>query len=281
MALITRHNVTPNEVVRMFRDVFEACSGGHYDLRADPLWPLREVREIQTRWVRSVLSTYNALVDAPIDDQVFQLVRTTPYVARHVCDEVYESTRILFWEAVRRSLLEGDHRMRTATRLICTVVHAAEMAVYLETDSAGPRVMSPAALWLFDADVEGLRSAHPPAGDEVAQLTWLAPELWDIIGPSRAWLEEQTREANQEAYEEFIREPDQETYEDFIRRSAEREERMLSAARVLWPEPEGYMQRGQELEDDRLRAQRPLDLRPFQVLPLDAEDASNEADRVN
>ena len=73
----------------------------------------------------------------------------------------------------------------------------------------------------------------------------------------------------------FIREPDQETYEDFIRRSAEREERMLSAARVLWPEPEGYMQRGQELEDDRLRAQRPLDLRPFQVLPLNAANSSH------
>ena len=217
-----------------------------------------------------------------MDDQVFQVMRTTPLVQQFVCDEVYASGRLLFWEAVRCSLLEamveGDPRMRSATRLVCIVVNAAEEALYAAEEPGVSRlnkVMSANALMLFDADLEGLQGADAPFADEISQLPWLARELWDIMVPLRA--------------------QEQESYEEFIRRSAAREARMLSAARRLWPEPpeptevtapsggseEATTSAG---EDQRMSARmRDLEaqrrLRPFGALPLDAEDAAHEADR--
>ena len=270
-------NLTPHETVRLFRSVFQACSSGLLDVRADPTCPVRVAHNIQTCWVRSVLRRYSPLVEAPVDDVVFQLMRTSPLVQQFVCDEVYASGRLLFWEAVRCNLLEamveGNTRMRSATRLVCIVVNAAEEALYAAEEPGVSRlnkVMSANALMLFDADLEGLQGADAPFADEISQLPWLARELWDIMAPLRV--------------------QEQESYEEFIRRIAAREARMLSAARRLWPEPpeptevtapsggseEATTSAG---EDQRMSARmRDLDaqrrLRPFGALPLDAEDAT-------
>ena len=132
------------------------------------------------------------------------------------------------------------------------------------------KVMSAAALMLLDADLEGLHGAHAPFADEIAQLPWLARELWDIMVPLRAPVVP-------------LRAQEQQSYEEFIQRSVAREARMLRAARLLWPEPPeptevtaGEDQRMSARMRD-LEAQRRL--RPFGALPLDAEDAAHEADR--
>ena len=276
-------NLTPHETVHIFRSVFQACSSGILDVRADPTCPVRVVHNIQTCWVRSLLRRYSPLVGAPVDDVVFQVMRTTPFVQQFVCDEVYASGRILFWEAVRRDLLEAmieeNPRMRSATRLVCMIVNAAEEALYAAEEPGVSRlnkVMSTDALMLFDADLEGLRGARAPFADEVAQLPWLARELSDIMAPP-IWLEEQ------------------EPYEEFIQRSAAREARMLDAARRLWPEPPepnevtapsgGSEEATTSAGDDQRMSARMRDLeaqrtlRPFGALPLDAEGAPHEADR--
>ena len=270
-------NLTPHETVFVFRAVFQACSCGYWDLRADPTVPVRVVHNIQRCWVRSVLRRYTALVEAPVDDVVFQVMRTTPLVQQFVCDEVYASGRLLFWEAVRCSLLEAmvqeNPRMRLATRLVCIVVNAAEEALYAAEEPGVSRlnkVMSTDALMLFDADLEGLRGARAPFADEVAQLPWLARELSDIMAPP-IWLEEQ------------------EPYEEFTQRSAAREAGMLNAARRLWPEPPepnevtapsgGSEEATTSAGDDQRMSARMRDLeaqrtlRPFGALPLDAEGA--------
>ena len=270
-------NLTPHETVFVFRTVFQACSCGYWDLRADPTVPVRVVHNIQRCWVRSVLRRYTALVEAPVDDVVFQVMRTTPLVQQFVCDEVYASGRLLFWEAVRCSLLEAmvqeNPRMRLATRLVCIVVNAAEEALYAAVEPGVSRlnkVMSAHALMLFDENLEGLHGARAPFADEIAQLPWLARELWDIMVPLRAPVVP-------------LRAQEQQSYEEFIQRSVAREARMLRAARLLWPEPPeptevtaGEDQRMSARMRD-LEAQRRL--RPFGALPLDAEDAAHEADR--
>ena len=178
-------NLMPSETVRGFRSVFEACNLGQWDMSADPSWPLREVRKIQTYWVRSVLRRHSPIFEAPFD-------------------EVWTSGRILFWEAVRRSL--SDQRMRSATRLICKVVKAAEEASCAAEDTGNPlshKIMSTDVEQLLDADLDALGSARAPFADEVAQVTWLPPEIMEIIGPNRRWVEERAHEIFQ-AFEEFF-----------------------------------------------------------------------------
>ena len=255
-------NPTPSETVRGFRSVFEACNSGQWDMRADPSWPLREVRKIQTYWVRSYLMRYSPLVEAPFD-------------------EVWTSGRILFWEAVRRSLYEaefwGDQRMRSATRLICKVVKAAEEASCAAEDTGSPlspNIMSTDVEQLLDADLDALGSAHAPFADEVAQVTWLPPELWEIIGPNRRWLEERAHESFQAAFEQSFQAAFDQAFEEsfqaaFEEAPAEPTEpteppeviapsiQALESGDATTAEGivfENYMTRGVKLENERMRA---------------------------
>ena len=237
-------NLTPSETVRGFRSVFEACNSGQWDMRADPSWPLREVRKIQTYWVRSVLRRHSPIFEAPFD-------------------EVWTSGRILFWEAVRRSL--SDQRMRSATRLICKVVKAAEEASCAAEDTGNPlshKIMSTDVEQLLDADLDALCSARAQFADEVAQVTWLPPEIMEIIGPNRGWVEERAHESFQafeesfqhESFEEASPEPTEPTEPpEIIAPSIQALEsgNATTAEGIVF---ENYMQRGVELENERMSA---------------------------
>ena len=237
-------NLMPSETVRGFRSVFEACNSGQWDMSADPSWPLREVRKIQTYWVRSVLRRHSPIFEAPFD-------------------EVWTSGRTLFWEAVRRSL--SDQRMRSATRLICKVVKAAEEASCAAEDTGNPlshKIMSTDVEQLLDADLDALGSARAPFADEVAQVTWLPPEIMEIIGPNRGWVEERAHESFQ-AFEESFQhgsfegaspEPTEPTEPpEIIAPSIQALEsgNATTAEGIVF---ENYMQRGVELENERMSA---------------------------
>ena len=237
-------NLMPSETVRGFRSVFEACNLGQWDMSADPSWPLREVRKIQTYWVRSVLRRHSPIFEAPFD-------------------EVWTSGRILFWEAVRRSL--SDQRMRSATRLICKVVKAAEEASCAAEDTGNPlshKIMSTDVEQLLDADLDALGSARAPFADEVAQVTWLPAEIMEIIGPNRGWVEERAHESFQAfeesfqhgSFEEASPEPTEPTEPpEIIAPSIQALESgdATTAEGIVF---ENYMTRGVELEDERMRA---------------------------
>ena len=149
--------------------------------------------------------------------------------------------------------------MRSATRLICKVVKAAEEASCAAEDTGSPlspNIMSTDVEQLLDADLDALGSAHVPFADEFAH------EIWEITSPSRGWVEERYHEFLQ-AFEnpfqiEFGQEASAEPTEpteppEVIAPSIQALESgdATTAEGIVF---ENYMTRGLELENERMRA---------------------------
>ena len=115
---------------------------------------------------------------------------------------VYKSTQIIFFEAVRRTLLfAGDDEDE-----LKTVMMAVELLMEAEREQ---HVQYPlmsketsALLSCRDNAWEHLESAEPPAMKDIAEVPWLAYEVYGLIKPNasevyRKLKDHQTRIANE------------------------------------------------------------------------------------
>ena len=175
-------NVLAREALRRMTLILQA-----WDPKRSGTWPLRQLRDVQQHWVRSLMMKYGAFLSHDIDDVGTHRVLRPPATYQHVLDLMYQSVRVLFWEAVRRALVGAndpeDRQVKYKVRVVCELIDVGEDSPHVRY-----KIMSLAVWNLFTLDSEGLRTT-PAELTEVSSVSWLATELYSVIEPIRHALE--------------------------------------------------------------------------------------------
>ena len=141
--------------------------------------------DTQTHFVRALLRAYSGMLSA----EYVSATESEPYVAivvrppkseNFVMDRIFMSTKIIFFEAVRRTLLRACYtpELWKTVKVIIELLKHAEMAPYVTCP-----LMSPQTEHLLSLDWDGLLAAEPPHMQEISEVKWLASEVYGLVEP--------------------------------------------------------------------------------------------------
>ena len=111
-------------------------------------------------------------------------------------------TQVLFWEAIRRSLLPEHELLTAKVRLVITVMTAAE-----DDASVRIRVMHPATARLPGMSMDELRRADPPLVTQINEVEWLGYELLSVLGRRHHEVRDRIVQAYRNEYERLFPQP--------------------------------------------------------------------------
>ena len=106
-----------------------------------------------------------------------------PLSQEFVLSRVYQSTQVLFFEAVRRTLLWAgvDEDKQKTVHLVVELVMEAERFPYVLYPLMSSE--TEALLRRSDDSWSHLETAEPPAMKDIAEVPWLAYEVYTLVRP--------------------------------------------------------------------------------------------------
>ena len=133
---------------------------------------------------RVVTETVSASGERKITYDTGERIIEPPLSQEFVMSRVYKSTQIIFFEAVRRTLLwagDDEDKQKTA-HLVVELVMEAEKEPYVSY----PLMSDETAALLSNSDDSWshLETAEPPAMKDIAEVPWLAYEVYTLVRPN-------------------------------------------------------------------------------------------------
>ena len=155
-----------------------------YDFMGPEPWPIAELREAQSAFVRALLAAYGPVV--PANPEGYFMSR------------VEFCSKVLFWEAIRRilerALVMSEERDRGSKDAAACLRKRASCAIrMLKVYEAGAGL----TMHIYSEEAEALlnlttkwefQNAEPPFKLEIAELGWLVDEMWFVFGSIRGQL---------------------------------------------------------------------------------------------
>ena len=171
-------------------------------------WALRKLRDAASYYVRTVMTTYGGMLTATYvsaQDSPDANVKIEPPLSQEfVMSRIYQSTQIILFEAVRRTLLldcEDEDRWKSVMMVVdlLTIAEREEHVKY--------PLMSKTTSALLDRCLQDvwvhLQSAEPPNMKHIAEVPWLAYEVYGLIEPNHFQLSCKLRDEQHRMYEEL------------------------------------------------------------------------------
>ena len=173
-------DMKPHELLSVIGSVLRQCPNQSPD-DFDIMRPLMQIQRAVALWVRSTLRTYGNVLHHEVDEVVFgpdNNPRQPPHVQHFVYDTVCLSAQSLFWESVRRSLLDSEQDKRTV-RCICEC-----LCCYEQEARVSRQIMSGYVDDLFGMSQQELETVLPPYAEDICQIPWLRLELFEVMSLS-------------------------------------------------------------------------------------------------
>ena len=158
--------------------------------------------------MRTVVTTFGGMLTATYvsaQDSPDATVKIGPPLSQEfVMSRIYQSTQVILFEAVRRTLLldvENEDRWKSVM-MVVDLLTIAEMEEHVKYP-----LMSKTTSALLDRCLQDvwvhLQSAEPPNMKHIAEVPWLAYEVYGLIEPNHFQLSCKLRDEQHRMYEEL------------------------------------------------------------------------------
>ena len=189
-------NPEPHDIVRLLMEaVYD------YDVKLDPAWPLRNMRAALLYYVRCVNTCYGHMFEASYKRADAEPVK--PPESQHWLQQrVLLSCQTLFFESVRRVLMVGDGDEITCkkVKLVLESCNNREpMSEHLPL-----RLITPEVLGLIGMSFTELERQDGPHMQIIAEVPWLANEIYTVCEPNYAEIKQQVQRKHRELYCELF-----------------------------------------------------------------------------